>query len=231
MSNYWAGGWRSESVSLIFDNNLSVLYYAGGGRCKNISAIDWVLALLCTYTLLCCVRLCTHRNTCLFNIRRCQMVHTCRRSAKIIAVIWKSENWEWDETDIRGVLLCPQTLFFQAFLITLWGGEQCGTHTLQTPSESSTVGSFSTQKKERNQRVEARTGWAAGKKIWTPEETGTSSARAFLLLDYRLYKLDAKRVSTRPGLEAAFDYLLALWTFLFPLNVASYVSHPSGTGR
>lgn len=61
-----------------------------------------------------------------------------------------------DETDFRGVLLCPQTLFFQAFLITLRGREQCSAQTLRTPSKSSTVSSFSAQKKERNQSLEER---------------------------------------------------------------------------
>lgn len=167
------------------------------------------------YTMLHFICSCTRK--CDFNITRCQMVHTCRRSAEIIAVILKSENGGGGETDIRGVLLCPQTLFFQAFLITLRGREQCGAQTLRTPSESSTVSSFSTQKKERNQRAEERCGKARrgraavkdmdarGDKV--PHQRGLCS---LLLLQYLSSKLDAKHVSTRPELEAAFGSLLSL---------------------
>lgn len=115
-----------------------------------------------------------------------------------------------DETDIRGVLLCPQTLFFQAFLITLRGREQCGTQTPRTPSESSTVGSFSVQKKAGNQRGESRVG--CRERYGHQRRLGTSSAGALLFAHplVHLHKLDAKRVWTRPDLEAALDYLLAL---------------------
>lgn len=91
-----------------------------------------------------------------------------------------------------------------------------------------------TEEREKSKRRgEARRGRTAVKDLdargdKVPHHQGLCSLP---LLQYLSSKLDAKHVSTRPELEAAFGSLLSLWTFLFLLNVASYVSHPSRTGR
>lgn len=104
----------------------------------------------------------THGGGCAICPRGGQKTHTCRRSAQSITVIWSSKNRESrDETENRGVSLRPQTLLFQAFLIIL---RKKGTiHSTQTDfgglTESSTVSSFSKQKKEKiSKSREARRG-------------------------------------------------------------------------
>ncbi len=101
------------------------------------------------------VYVCVHRDECAICPSGGQKAHTCRRSAESITVIWRSENRERrDETENRGVSLRSQTLLFQAFLIILrkTGNNTWHTHSLGALTESSTVSSFSKQKKEKNQR-------------------------------------------------------------------------------
>lgn len=83
------------------------------------------------YTLFDFMRLCTHN--CVFYNARCQMVHTCRRSAKIIAVIWKSKNREWGEMKrtSEGSSSAPRHCFSKLFS-SHWEAENNAAH---RPSE------------------------------------------------------------------------------------------------
>lgn len=84
---------------------------------------------------------------------------------------WKTESEGRDETDNRGVSLCPQTLLFQAFLITLQKkGTMCSIDTHLEHSVRAAQSALSANRRKKNQRAERQGEGGTRWKIRTPQE-------------------------------------------------------------
>lgn len=165
---FWPRGWEC-ALRALFDRWLPISFpcLCSICMCSSLCVNVWACKCLCTHLHSHTVCVCLQRDECAISPRGGQKAHTCRRSAESITE--KQEQRERrDETENRGVSLCPQTLLFQAFLIISRKSGTIHTHIL-TWSTHQHRQLFQQIEEGENQRVER---WGEGGMGWKIRTAG-----------------------------------------------------------